>query len=183
MALLEGLFDEFCEYLDGKLRWTETRRKEWTKIILKFFSEKNQAESTPYIEAKEHMRIDYIWRYDLSRYSINDIELAVEHEHERPKIDVLVNEEIQHLIDIKARNKIAIFYPASGDEKELIEKISERIRAQSMKHPYEKYLIILGYPTTKEKKRAILFRGFFFDENGEIKDKKERIIWQARRAI
>lgn len=183
MILLENLFDEFCEHLDGKLRWTETKRKEWTKIILKFFSEKNQAESTPFIETKEYMRIDYIWRYDLSRYPINDIELAVEHEHERPKIDVLVNEEIQHLVDIKARNKVAILYPASGDEEELIKKICDRIRAPSIKHRFEKYLIILGYPTTKEKKRAILFKGFFFDENGEIKSKKERIIWQAGKTI
>jgi hypothetical protein len=30
----------------------------------------------------------------------------------------------QHLVDLKARNKIAIFYPRMGDEKDLIEEIS-----------------------------------------------------------
>lgn len=176
---LDSLFEDFCQYLNGKLNWSKTKPSEWTDTIWKFFSEKNRTESIPYIEIREHMRVDYMWRYDPSRYSVYDIELAVEHEGEERKVDILVNEEIQHLTDLKARNRIGIFYPAQGDEKELIEKIQKRIKAQSMTSPLEKYLIILGYTTRKAGKRAILFRGFFFDEKGDLEKRKQYIIFQA----
>lgn len=181
VVFLGSLFDEFCDYLDGKLKWSKTKAKEWTDTVLKFFREKNKAESIPYVELKEYMRVDYIWRYDPARYSIHDIELAVEHEGEVRKVDNLVKEEVQHLIDLKARGKVGIFYPARGDEKELIEKTQQRIKAQDQKIilPYEKYLIILGYATTKKGKRAILFKGFFLNGKGDIEEERERVILQA----
>lgn len=182
MVYLEKLFEEFCKYLDGKLRWGPTKGKKWTEAVLSFLSEQNKKEPIPCIEILEHMRVDYIWRYGPSM-SIHDIELAVEHECETRKIDELVNEEIQHLVDLKARNKIGVFYPARGDEGELMKKITERIKAQTdyVKLPSEKYLIILGYATTKDGKRAILLKGFFLDSNGKITDERERVVLQAER--
>ena len=181
MVFLELLFDDFGLYFNGKLRWSRTKRSKWTDMIWEFFSERNQAESIPYIEIKEHMRVDYIWRYDTSRYSTYNIALAVEHEAEERRVEVLVNEEVQHLIDLKAEKKIGIFYPARGDEKELIEKIQKRI-AQSMTVTSEEYLIILGYATTKGGKRVILLRGFFLNKNGELEKTKEHIISQKLRS-
>jgi hypothetical protein len=180
MILLETLFGEFCQYLDGKLYWTKSKSKEWTDIALSFFREKNKTETIPYVEEQEHMKIDYIWRYDPKRYSINDIELAVEHEGEENDVATLVNKEIQHLVDLKARNKIAIFYPRMGDEKDLIEEIQRKIKSQSdiMKISQEKYLIILGYSTTKKAKRAILFKGFIFNQNGDLEKQMEQAIFQ-----
>lgn len=182
VIFLETLFDEFCKYLDGKLKWSEreTKPKMWTKIIFNFFTQRNEKEAIPFLEKKEYMRVDYIWRYDTSRYSTNDIELAVEPENMMEKVDILINEEIQHLIDIKARNKIGIFYVSHGDEKEFIRKVQERIKTQIIRSPIERYLIILGYTTTHHKKRAILFKGFFFDQDGNLTSRKENIILQAR---
>jgi hypothetical protein len=40
---------------------------------------------------------------------IYDIELAVEHEGQVKDVDTLLKKEIQHLIDIKAKNKVGIF--------------------------------------------------------------------------
>ena len=180
MIYLKSLFEDFCKYLDGKLRWTETKHKEWTDSILKFFSEKNKAEVIPYVEEFNHMMVDYIWRYNPERYSMFDIELAVEHEGQEKDITTLVEKEIQHLIDLKARNKVGIFYPRMGDEKEFIKKIKNRIASQStaFKINDEKYLIILGYATTKMGKRAILFKGFILDQNGTLQEQMEQTILQ-----
>ena len=177
---LENLFDEFCKYLEGKLKWSEKRQKskKWTETVFDFFKELNKGEDPSFVEKREHMLIDYIWRRPMPTFSTNDIELAVEHENEKKKIDKLINEEVQHLVDIKAENKIGIFYVSGGDEKEFIKRIQEKIRQQWLKLPTEKYLIILGNPTTSQKKRAILFKGLFFNSNGEPKEEKEKIVLQ-----
>lgn len=183
MIILSSLFDEFCKSLDGKLRWAKPKGKDWTNTVFSFFSEFNKKESIPYLECKEYMTIDYVWRYDLTRYSVYDIELALEHEGEAYKVDEIIAKEIRHLIDIKARCKICIFYPSHGDEAKLIERISKEIKSQSdlVKLADEKYLVILGYATTKAGRRAILFRGFFFDSRGNLESKKEHVISQAKK--
>jgi hypothetical protein len=43
--------------------------------------------------------LDWEQRYDETKYRINDIEMAVEHEGIGKKVEVPVNEEIQYLID------------------------------------------------------------------------------------
>ncbi|MEM2780723.1 MAG: hypothetical protein QW791_07670 [Candidatus Bathyarchaeia archaeon] len=130
-CIFRTTFDEFCKYLDGKLLWSETKDREWTETIFEFFSNKNKAEATPFVEIKDYMRVDYVWRYDPKKYSVNDIELAVEHEGVERDISTLLDQELQHLIDLKARNKIGIFYPNLGDEKSLIDGVGQRIKAQS----------------------------------------------------
>ena len=179
MIFLEQMFERFCKYLEGKLKWSETKDKEWTQTVFQFFSAENTQETIPYVEIKEHMNVDYIWRYDPNRYSINDIELAVEHEASENRVDALVSEEIQNLVDIRARNKIAIFYPTLGDEANLLDKIQKKIKSVSEQYRLEeKYLVILGYTTTKEGKRAIAWKGFLFDKSGNLTQRKERVIMQ-----
>lgn len=177
---LEGFFKDFCSYLEGKLSWTETKDKEWTKCVLNFFKEKNKAETIPFIERTNHMDVDYIWRYSPNNYSFSDIELAVEHEGQEKDINVLLTEEIQHLIDLKANHKVGIFYISLGDEKEFIEKIKRMIAYQlpTNQTTNERYLIILGYTVRKAGKKSILFKGFFFDGKGEIEKHIEQTILQ-----
>lgn len=129
----------------------ESKDSEWTQTVWSFFSKKNSAETVPYEEAKKHMTIDYIWRYKPEQFSIYDLVLAVEHEGIENEVNDLTKKEVQHLIDIKARNKIGIFYPRLGDEKEFLKEIERRIQAQSpdLKLMLEKYLIILGYASRK----------------------------------
>jgi len=126
------------------------------------------------------MGIDYVWRYNPKRFSVYDIVLAVEHEGQEKEVAILVNKEVQHLVDITAWNKIGIFYPRQGDEKGFIEKVERRIKAQSndLKLSLEKYLIILGYATTKLGQRAILFKGFIFNGKGDLEKRMESVIFQ-----
>jgi hypothetical protein len=181
VVFLDNLFDDFCKYLDGKLRWSETKDREWTETIFRFFSEKNLAEVIPYEEARDYMTVDYTWRFNPAKYSIYDIELALEHESQENDVAVLVNKEVQHLVDLKARNKIGIFYPRIGDERDLIEEIQRKIKNQSddMKLSHEKYLIILGYATTKISQRAMLFKGFILNGKGDIEKRMEQVVFQA----
>jgi len=175
------MFNTFCEYLNGKLKWSETKDKEWTQTVFQFFSAENTRETIPYVEIREHMNVDYILRYDSSKYSFNDIELAVEHEASENRVDVLVSEEIQNLVDIRARNKVAIFYPSAGDEANLLDKIQKKIKSVSTRYQLEEeYLIILGYTTTTEGKRAILWRAFYLDKAGNLTQRKERVIMQRQ---
>ena len=176
---IKDLFNEFCKYLDGKLRWSD-KSSVWTHTVFGFFTEYNRKQHVPYVEVKEHMRIDYIWRLDPSKYSRNDIVLAVEHENEVNNIEKLLSEEIRHLIDIKAFNKVGIFYINQGDEKDFINKISKAIKC-STPYTWENYLIILGYRTRKKKKLAILFKALFLNEKGELVTQEERVIFQRER--
>jgi hypothetical protein len=180
MILLERLFSDFCSYQDGKLSWSETKDKEWTDLVLKFFNEMNNAETIPYVEEYNYMDVDYIWRFNPDRYSVYDIELAVEHEGQVKDVDTLSKEEIQHLIDIKAKNKVGIFYPSLGDEKEFVEKIKHKIVSQSppFQTPNEMYLIMLGYAVRRKGIKAILFKGFIFNQKGDLEKQMEQTILQ-----
>jgi len=51
LLFLDSILDDFCRYLDGKLRWSKTKDSEWTQTVWKFFSEKNSTETIPYEEA------------------------------------------------------------------------------------------------------------------------------------
>ena len=182
MIFPESLFNEFCSYLDGKLKWAKPKGKVWTDTVFGFFSEANKKEPIPYLELKEYMYVDYIWRYDPKLYtSLSGIEMAVEHEGGTYIVNAILADEISHLVDIKARIKVGIFYPSPGDEAALLEGIAKMIRIQSddVRLGKEEYLVILGYTTTREGKRVIQFKGFIFDNKGEITRKLEHTISQA----
>ncbi|RLE78752.1 MAG: hypothetical protein DRJ52_09875 [Thermoprotei archaeon] len=179
MVVLEEVFEKFCDYLDGRIKWGDSSRF-WTETVFGFFSELNRKQAVPYVEERDYMRVDYIWRSDPEKHLTEDIVLAVEHENQVSDIDTLIKEEIRHLVDIKAFNKIGIFYISEGDEKEFIERISQTIKRVTMRNSLEKYLIILGY-TPKKGRGTILFRGFFLNYEGERIGERERVILQAQR--
>lgn len=182
MVFLELLFGRFCDYVDGKLGWTEDSK--WTELVFGFFHDENTnpAETTvPFVEVREHMNIDYIWRYDSTKYSTNDIELAVESENQENRVDVLIENEVQNLVDLRARNKVAIFYPNLGDENVLLDKIRKAIKRVSEQCRFEeKYVFVLGFATRKEGKKAILWKGYFLDKTGEVTSMKERVTFQRQ---
>ena len=181
MVILQSLFDEFCAFLDGKLRWSTQKmpRPQWTETVFSFFSEQNQKQHVPYLEQREYLRLDYIWRNDSSHYSNSDIQLVVEHEN-NDYVENLLDSEIQHLVDVKATNKIGIFYVNEGDESRFIGSVEKRIRAQSMRFPHEKYLVIVGRSTRQDGRLAIRYKGYFFDADGQITRQAEHVIAQAQ---
>lgn len=175
---LSSIFDEFCKQLSGKLRWSRSKA-EWTDAIFDFFHDLNEKQHKPLKEEREHMNIDYLWR-DVEYFPYQSIKLAVEHEN-KFDLNEFLDSEIQHLLDIKAECKIAITYPQLGDENKLIREVTERIKQYSQKlSPFEDYLLILGFATSKEKKRAIRFRGYLLDREGKITEPpKDRTIFQS----
>ena len=181
---LEEIFEKLCDYLDGKLKWSEARKK-FTDAVLSFFSNlANQKENM--IGERNYLTIDYVWRYETNSHHL---ELAVEHEN-RCKIDEFLTKEIQHLIDVKADNKIAITYPTLGEESNLIEGIRDKIKNCSRRlSTSENYLIVFGFSTSKRKfergakRRAIAFKAYYIEQGGRISKTDEKVVFQGLRTV
>lgn len=177
MPDLHSLFLDFCKRFDGRLAWAE-RGKIWTNAILDFFAE--EAEKHKCLCQREYMTLDMVW---WSEYS--DILLALEHEIQERAPPDLLEKEIRHLIDIKAQRKVGIFYPTEGDEKSLIENaIISWLQGHRLKVAEfpEQYMFVMGRPTTKLGRRAILFRWYLFDAYGkQISSPQEFTLKQADR--
>jgi|Deesub1362A_J573_1020465.scaffolds.fasta_scaffold02740_8 hypothetical protein len=174
----DSIFNEFCDYLDGKVKWSG-RKANITKLIFEFFSKKFEKEKVEELvtEEKEYMRLDYIIRYKPPKYSSNEILLALEHEVSQKKPEILLSKEVQHLVDIKAKYKIGIFYPSTGDEEKLKRKIEQVIKQSSfLSTPWEEYLFIFGSPTTKEGKRSLLLKAFYFSWEGNTQNLKVKSL-------
>jgi len=145
-------------------------RAEWTEAILEYF--RNQAQKEKANVEPEYMLVDQVWRGQNQQ-----ILLAMEHEHQA-NVNEFLDKAISHLIDLRAKAKIGIFYPYLGDEKTLTDNISARIlhRAISIPIPNEEYLIILGFATKKQKHAAILFKAYFLNHHGERTGFRDQIL-------
>jgi len=163
---LETIFKEFCDCLEGKIKWSgkeRTLREEITSIVFNFFDE-ILSKKEGLIKTSSYMLVDAIWRYPKPAYTDECIQIALEHEISKRKISDFLSEEIQRLIDIKASNKIGIFYPSSEpDEKELREGIEMKLKASNyLANTGEKYLFIFGKPTKQRGESIILFKAFLY---------------------
>jgi len=196
---LEKIFKEFCNYVDGKLNWTATKDKEWSDTIFNFFQEltKKQSGSLYTGERLEeegedggtYMTVDYVvrgYRLDGERKKMAQIVLAVEHEN-TGDVSSFLKKEIRHLIDLKSATKIAITYPSQGDRTELITRVQQLIQDSwyygTMKMLAERYLVILGFATTKERKRAVQWQGYIFDNEGKQAKLLERVTFQRTQNV
>jgi len=151
-------------------------QSDWTQLIFRYFEE--QAEKEHAHAEPGYMLVDQIWRGE----SWQEIVFALEHEHVGTDVKVLLDQEVSHLIDLRAKLKVGIFYPNLGDEKTLLNGISSRVSGRSnagLRIPGERYMFIFGYDTRKERQRAIQFKAFFFDEYGKKTDQEERVILQG----
>ncbi len=147
---------------------------DWTNLIMNFFSEQSIKNNT--VNEGEYMLVDQVWRGQQG-----EIVFALEHEHIGSDVEELLDKEVEHLIDLRARAKVGIFYPNLGDEKTLVENISSRIlhRSLNVDIPGEQYLFILGFATKKQSKPAILFKAYFFDHNGRRTGYQEHVVLQG----
>lgn len=123
------------------------------------------------------MLIDYLWR-ERNLFPYQKIVLAVEHENDF-HLDNFLNSEIQHLLDIKADNKVVITYPQLGDENRLIREVCSRINLYASRISVENWLLLLGFPTRKNNILAIRFVGYVLDRYGHIIQKKDLTIYQS----
>jgi len=162
------------------LSWKE-KDSVWTGEIFGFFTSMNQQYG--YEEQRDYMLVDYIWRNTKGSAPTFEIVLAVEHENVETDIGTILSKEISHLIDLKALNKVAVVYPSLGDEEELVRKLNDRLKRQLYRlsigiTPTERFLLITGFPTKKERKLAIQWKGHFFDSWGNYERTEKRVVWQ-----
>jgi len=194
----EDIFEEFCKYVDGKLNWAAMRDKEWTDTVFGFFGELTKKQS-PSLSTNErldeegeggrnYMTVDYVVRgytLDGERRRYQHIILAVEHENTGDVPSFLKNE-IRHLVDLKARTKIAITYPSYGDREDLFTGVQQLIQDSSfwgtLKSLDERYLVILGFTTTKDGGRAIEWQGRIFSMQGELVKQLRKVVFQTTKA-
>ena len=190
MIDLTSLFKELCEYLNGKIKWAgkdKTLKTAITELVFGFFNQKiSQKEGL--IKTSPWMLIDAIWRYPKPKYTDECIQIALEHEISKRKISVFLKEEIQRLVDAKAKYKIGIFYPSSDiDEKELREGIEKKLQySNCLANPWEEYLFIFGRPNRQAGKNVILFKAFHYSydlseyRNVEVETLGQIIVNQKR---
>lgn len=188
---LSALFTHFCEYLDGKLKWSGEPKllSTWTKTVFPFFDSeiKKQGLLSEHLYSKQHYALlDYVWIYDRETYpQTRFLHLAVEHENKRDMNEFL-DKEINHLIDIKTCYKVAIGYPRHREETELLEKIRKKIESFHLHSPLtisnEEYLIIFGFSDTLNGKPAIMFKGYIIDQTGKLVtiEPLEKTVYQKR---
>lgn len=173
---LEDIFSGLCNHLNYKLRWSGTRRR-FTDAVFSYFSQLAEKEECV-TEERNYLTVDYVWHWKMPPFAhYQYIELAVEHEN-KGDVDKFLNEEIQHLIDVKADKKVAITYPQLGDEIRLIGGVKSRIHCCLRRFPLEKYLIILGFATRMNRKPAIRFHGYYLNAEGKEQKKESRILYQ-----
>lgn len=137
-------------------------------MILGFLQD--EGESRGYEVRREYLRIDLAW-WNLQQ---NFIELAVEHESFEKRLPVLLDTEIQHLIDVRAKKKLVVVYPSMGDENPLVEYMGKRINSRNAERA--QYCLMCGHSTRREGKPVMLFNGYFFDEKEWVTKTRQRAI-------
>lgn len=175
---LHDIFEHFCESTDGKIRWGENRRAR-TRLVLDFFHEYMKARGFGDATA-EYMEIDAIWRDPHLDY----IALALEHENSHDMRE-LIEQEMRHLVDLKAEAKVIIAYPHTGEEKSTLEKITRLIQqGANMTSDLlgEAYLIVFGFNTWHNKKPAIQWKGYLLNRTGRIDGERERVVFQREKS-
>jgi hypothetical protein len=190
MISLKTIFENFCAYLDSKIKWAgknRTKKGEITELVFEFFDEE-LSRKEGLIKNSPYMLIDAVWRYPRPSYTDESIQIALKHEISKRKTDDFLKEEIQRLIDIKAKYKIGIFFPPSEvDEKNLKEGIEDKLKnSKYLSNPWEEYLFVFGRPTRQTGENVILFKAFqcSYDSseyrNIKIEPLTEKVIKQKK---
>lgn len=132
-----------------------------TKSIFDFFATK--ATNMGYRHQSEYMTIDQVWWSEA-----NEIVLALEHEGQVRNVGKVFEQEVRHLLDIKAIRKVLIAYVSEPDEKSLISNLVNWLKTRTLRltYPAEEYMIILGRPTRKLGKPVLLYRRYLFNYQG-----------------
>jgi hypothetical protein len=136
------LFGLFQEKLSKEVlpdSWEDS--PQWTTTVLGIFNEIGR--SLGYMPKKEYLRLDQTW--EIRHSDVSTIVLALEVENTGRVEDVL-DDELQKLLDIKAFLKVLIFYPGipvmMQEEMSTYPEIQEKIQATKIKNSDEKYIVI-----------------------------------------
>lgn len=142
------LFERFkVEFLDGTPPDSWNADKRWTDFMLGIFDSIGRSfryKTRPRPGHGEYLNLDQIW--DIRHTDTEAIVLALEHEN-TSDVRVVLDDELQKLIDVKAYLKVLIFYPYKvpvmpDDSGLAYTEIQEKIRSAQIKNSDEKYVII-----------------------------------------
>jgi len=145
----QELFERFkVEFLDGTPPDSWKANKRWTDFMLGIFDSIGRSlgyktRPRPEPDKGEYLNLDQIW--EIRQPDTEVIVLALEHENTR-KVGVILDDELQKLIDVKAYLKVLIFYPqvpVIPDYEELTyPEIQEKICSAQIRNSDENYVII-----------------------------------------
>jgi hypothetical protein len=114
---------------------------EWTTTVLGIF--KDVGRSLGYTPNKEYLRLDQTW--EIRHSDLSTIAVAIEVEN-TDRVEEILDDELQKLLDVKAFLKVLMFYPVvpimMQDEEATYPEIQEKIRSAKIKNPEENYVII-----------------------------------------
>jgi hypothetical protein len=92
---------------------------------------------------KEYLRLDQTW--EIRHSDLSTIVLALEVEN-TDRVEDILDDELQKLLDIKAFLKVLIFYPIvpimMQEGMSTYPDIQEKIRSAKIKNPDERYIVI-----------------------------------------
>ena len=143
------LFERFkVEFLDGTPPDSWKDNIPWTDFMLGIFDSIGRSlgyETRPRPGHGEYLKLDQIW--EIRQPDTEVIVLALEHEN-RDQMEVLLDDELQKLIDVKAYLKVLIFYPkiplpvVPDYGGFTYPEIQEKIRSAQIRFSDEKYVFI-----------------------------------------
>ena len=161
----DSIFEEFCrEVGHAEVPKVWSRVKNWTNMVLDIFGKLGAKYG--YEVRREWMLLDETW--EIRNQSTSFIAMALEHEN-TDNIDILLKDELQKLLDVKAILKVLIYYPKFLDCERHIEKIKPKIKSQRLKIPEEHILIVMIHPQFV-KRKGFLISGYDFDSEANCSE-------------
>jgi len=140
---------------------------QWTYTILGIFDDIGR--SLGFKPKKEYLRLDQTW--EIRHPDISTIVLALEHEN-TDRVEDILDDELQKLIDVKALLKVLIFYP---NVPVMVEKgestypqMQEKIQSAKIRNPDERYIVIT--PVYIKPQSIIEVSACSFDSEGKAED-------------
>jgi hypothetical protein len=113
----------------------------WTSTILGIFNEIGR--NLGYMPNREYLRLDQTW--EIRHSDLSTIVLALEVEN-TDRVEDVLDDELQKLLDVKAFLKVLIFYPIvpiiMQEEEATWPEIQEKIRSAKIRNPDERYIVI-----------------------------------------
>lgn len=138
----------------------------WTITVLGIFDEIGR--SLGFTPRKEYLRLDQTWEIRLP--DISTIVLALEYEN-TDRVEEILNDELQKLLDVKALLKVLIFYPLAPammyEGGFTIPEIQEKIRSAKIKNPDERYIVMNLVYSKPQSMIEVLASSFDSEGKGE----------------
>jgi hypothetical protein len=123
----------------------------WTETIFRLFGEMGR--DFAYRPRREYLDIDMTWSVRLDDISL----ITVAIEHDNGDLGDVIDDELQKLMDVKARLKVLMFYPGKPlvlEDKIQFPEVVDKIRSAHIKSPDERYLLITPVIQKADKTHA-----------------------------